>query len=102
MKILEQIKEQIKIEFNHFKFFIDDNEIIIEEDYEIGEDEKNDDDCCDVARENGESIIEKFPTLEISNYYCHRHKYAIVVLKLRDNVPSLARRCGVRNDKFST
>jgi len=86
METLEELKNKIKSEFNHFEIFIEDNEIIIEEDYEIGEDEKNDDDCCDVARENGESIIEKFPTLEISNYYCHRHKYAIVALKLCDNL----------------
>lgn len=26
---------------------------------------------------------EKFPMLEISEYYCHRHKYAIVNLKMK-------------------
>jgi hypothetical protein len=86
MKTLEELKIEIKQEFNHFEIFIEDNEIIIEEDYEMGEDEKNDDDCCDVARENGEAIIEKFSVLEVSNYYCHRHKYAIVALKLCDNL----------------
>lgn len=44
---------------------------------------KNSDDCCDTARENGEMIIAKFPMLEISNYYCHRSKYAIVHLKFK-------------------
>ena len=86
MDALEEIKNKIKIEFNYFEIFIDDNEIIVEEDYYMGEDEKNDNDCCYTARENGESIIEKFPMLEISNYYCHRHKYAIVSLKLCDNL----------------
>lgn len=86
METLEELKDKIKSEFNHFEIFIEDNKIIIEEDYEMGEDENNDDDCCDVARENGESIIEKFLILEISNYYCHRHKYAIVELKLCDNL----------------
>lgn len=84
MENLEDIKVKIKGEFSHFEIFIEDNEIVVEEEYESS-DCKNDDDCCDTARENGESIIEKFPMLEISNYYCHRHKYSIVELKLRDN-----------------
>lgn len=42
---------------------------------------KNDDDCCDQARELGEEICGEFPELEIANYYCHRHKYSIVELK---------------------
>jgi hypothetical protein len=84
---LEGIKTQIEIDFDWVcdNIFIEDNEIIIEEDYEMGEDEKNSDDCCDTARENGEMIIEKFPMLEISSYYCHRSKYAIVNLKLKAN-----------------
>ena len=83
---LSGILESIKREFDFIETaFIEDNEIIVEESYDMGEDEKNDDDCCDTARENGEMIIEKFPMLEISNYYCHRHKYAIVELKLSEN-----------------
>lgn len=84
---LEEIKSKISTEFAWVcdNIFIEDGEIIIEEDYEMGEDEKNSDDCCDTARENGEMIIEKFPMLEISNYYCHRSKYAIVSLKLKPN-----------------
>lgn len=84
---LEEIKTKISIEFAWISdnIFIEDNEIIIEEDYEMGEDEKNSDDCYDTARENGEMIIEKFPMLEISNYYCHRSKYAIVNLRMKPN-----------------
>lgn len=83
---LEEIKSKILIEFDWiYNCLINDNEIIIEEEYEMSEDEKNCDDCCDVARENGEMIIEKFPMLEISNYYCHRSKYAIVNLRMKPN-----------------
>ena len=83
---LEEIKNKILIEFDWiYNCLIDDNEIIIEEEYEMSEDEKNSDDCCDVARENGEMIIDKFPMLEISNYYCHRSKYAIVNLRMKPN-----------------
>ena len=85
--ILEEIKSKISIEFAWIcdNIFIEDDEIIIEEDYVMGEDEKNSDDCCDTARENGEMVIEKFPMLEISNYYCHRSKYAIVSLRMKPN-----------------
>ena len=83
---LEEIKNKILIEFDWiYNCFIDDDEIIIEEEYEMSEDEKNSDDCCDMARENGEMIIDKFPMLEISNYYCHRSKYAIVNLRIKPN-----------------
>jgi len=83
---LEEIKNKILIEFDWiYNCLIDNNEIIIEEEYEMSEDEKNSDDCCDVARENGEMIIDKFPMLEISNYYCHRSKYAIVNLRMKPN-----------------
>jgi len=82
MSTLEELKYKIKSAFSHFEVFIEGNEIVIEEEYDMSEDEKNDDDCFDVARENGEEIIGKFPSLEMSNYYCHRHKYAIVSLRL--------------------
>jgi hypothetical protein len=83
---LEEIQNKILIEFDWiYNCFIDGNEIIIEEEYEMSEDEKNSDDCCDVARENGEMIIDKFPMLEISDYYCHRSKYAIVNLRIKPN-----------------
>lgn len=81
---LREILSSVKKEFDWIETaFIEGNEIVIEESYEIRGDEKNDDDCYDKARENGEMIIEKFPMLEISDYYCHRHKYAIVKLRLR-------------------
>jgi len=83
--MLEQLKEKILIEFNWLDVHIDEKDeyLIIEEDYEMTEDEKNSDDCCDVARENGEMIVAMFPELEIVEYYCHRSKYAIVNLKLK-------------------
>ena len=84
---LEQILSDIKKTFNWVSSaFIENGEIIIEEDYEMSDCEKNDDDCYDTARENGETIIEKFTKLEISNYYCHRHKYAIVHLRIIGNI----------------
>lgn len=64
---------------------IDNDTIIIEESYEMSEDEKNTDDCCDVARDNGDIMVCKFPMLEIIEYYCHRNKYAIVHLKHKSN-----------------
>ena len=81
---LEKIKIQIEKEFDWIDHsFIEEEEIVIEEYYEMSEDEKNSDDCCDQARENGKMIVERFPMLEISNYYCHRSKYAIVHFKMR-------------------
>lgn len=83
---LQKIKEQILKEFNHIdpiEIEIHGDEIVIEEDYEMDDDEKTDQSCYEIAKENGEMIIEKFPQLEISNYYCHRSKYAIVCLKLK-------------------
>lgn len=59
--------------------------ITVEQEYEMDENEKNDDDCCDVAREMGDDIILALPFLEVSNYYCHRHKYSIVELKRREH-----------------
>ena len=84
--VLGEVLSNIKKEFDWIETaFIEDDEIVIEESYEMGSDEKNDDDCYNEARENGEMIIEKFPMLEISKYYCHRHKYAIVELRLVQN-----------------
>ena len=84
--VLGEVLLNIQKEFDWIETaFIEDNSIVVEESYDMGSDEKNDDDCYDIARENGEIIIEKFPMLEISNYYCHRHKYAIVELRLVQN-----------------
>ena len=49
-----------------------------------GEYEDNSDDCYDLARENGEEISKKLPQLELHNYYCHRLKYAITELKIKE------------------
>ncbi len=76
---------KIEREFNHLNIIIEDNLIIAEEYYESDGTEKNDDDCCDLAQENGDEIVEMFPELEVVNYYCHRHKYSIVELKIKEN-----------------
>lgn len=82
MERLDEIRENIIIKHGYFdNVFIEDNILIIEQSYDMGIDEKNDDDCCDEAKENGELIIKEFPELEIVNCYCHRHKYAVVELK---------------------
>lgn len=81
---LEQIA--LKIQSGPLVFcniFVEDNKIVIEEDFERSESQNNDDDCCDVARNNGEIVVEDFPMLEVSNIYSHRHKYAIVELKFK-------------------
>jgi len=82
---LEEIREKIILEFDWiYNCILDNNIIIIEEEYEMEENEKNSDNCCDIARENGEMIIAKFSELEIVDYYCHRSKYAIVNLKFKN------------------
>jgi hypothetical protein len=81
---LEQIASKVKEgSFIHCNVFVEDDTLVIEEDFETNESQKNDDDCCDVARNNGEIVVEDFPMLEVSNVYCHRHKYAIVELKFK-------------------
>lgn len=84
MKKLKELKEKIQKNDGFYNVFVEDNKIIVEESY-YNDDEKNDDDCCDLARENGEMIVKKYPELMIHDYYCHRHKYSIVTLKLSDN-----------------
>jgi len=83
MNNLEEIQSKIlnDDDFDFYAVIIENDILIIEDEYEMSEDEKNSDDCCDVARENGEMIVRKFPELEVFNYYCHRSKYAIVELK---------------------
>lgn len=82
--ILENIKKDILKTFNWIQYcIVDGDTIIIEQEYEMF-DEKNSDDCFDVAKENGEMIIDKFPVLKIDEYYCHRNKYSIVNLKIKD------------------
>jgi hypothetical protein len=85
---LEEIKDKILEEFGHImpvELSILEGEIVFEEDYFMEEDEKTDQYCYEMAKENGEMIVSKFPMLEISNYYCHRSKYSIVCLKLKTN-----------------
>jgi len=81
---LEEIKNDIYQKCQlPFRCFIEGDELIVEDEYEMTTDEKNSDDCCDIARENGEFLVEQYQMLEISDYYCHRNKYAIVKLKLK-------------------
>ena len=85
---LERIKNKILEEFGHImpnELSIIEEEIVFEEDYFMEENEKTDQDCYEIALENGEMIISEFPMLEITNYYCHRSKYSIVSLKLKTN-----------------
>ncbi len=84
MEELLRLKLAIQAQFDWiYEIDVEDNAIIITEDFIPTGDEKNDDDCYDEARETGELIIEKFPRLEIKEYYCHRHKYSIVTLILK-------------------
>ena len=83
IKTIEDIRNEIKEQYGHLLVYVDGGEILVEEDYEMDFGDKNDDDCCDAARENGESIVAKFPMLEVSSYYCHRHKYAIATFVLK-------------------
>lgn len=81
--VKDQIKKNPKPEYRFYDVFVEDDMIIIENEYEMGEDEKNDDDCCDTAQEIGEMIEKDYPFLELHNYYCHRHKYAITEMKIK-------------------
>jgi hypothetical protein len=81
---LSDIVNEIRDSFTNLdKIYFEKDFIIVEDYYHMSTDEKNDDDCFDNAKEIGEMIIDKFPMLEIYNYYCHRHKYSIVELKLK-------------------
>lgn len=85
MKTLEEISLKSRNDFLHLEISIQDGLLVVEEDFWATGDEKNDDDCCDQAQENGDEIVEMFPQLEVVNYYCSRHKYSIVELKLKEN-----------------
>ncbi len=83
---LEEIALEVQKKYGNIfeTVFVDDDTIICEEYWEYNGC-KNDDDCCDQVRENGEMVVENFHMLEISNYWCHRHKYAIVEFKLKQS-----------------
>jgi hypothetical protein len=84
MESLEEIRDRLIKTYNWFDdCFIENGHIIIEESYEMSEDEDTDNECYDNARETGELIIQHFTMLEIVEYYCHRHKYSIVNLRLK-------------------
>lgn len=77
-KLLE-VKERFQSEFE--TVFIEGGSLVVEDSFE-DTGCKNDDDCYDQALENANRIKEIFPELEIVEYYCHRHKYAICELKV--------------------
>lgn len=81
---LQEIYDIVKSENIDDDVILSDNLLIIKKHYEMTEYEKNSDDCCDVARELGEEIILNIPNLEIANYYCHRNKYSIVELQIKN------------------
>ena len=85
MKTLEHIRQEIieQTTFSPINLMVDKDILILEEPYRQEEWEKNDDDCYDAARENGEEIVEKFPELEMTEYLCHRHKYAVTYFELK-------------------
>ena len=82
MKELKAIVEQIEASFPWLTCTIDDGSIIAEQDYECDE-ETDAGDVADAARETGQVIEVHFPRLEMTEYYCHRCKYAITEFKLK-------------------
>ena len=87
---LELIACQLNVKFGtlYDRIFVEDSMIICEESYDNYDDE-NDNNCYEAARRNGILLTNAFPMLEIANYYCHRHKYAIVELKLKEETKTV-------------
>lgn len=81
-KTLEDCAEMIRSRFSFDRVFINDDCIIIEEEWS-GEC-KNDDDCFDEASAHGEMVIEEMPELEVAYTDCHRHKYSVTALKIKN------------------
>lgn len=77
--------QNLKIQEKHsdLNVVLEDDTIIVEEDYYNYDGDDTDNTCYQNAKENGEMIVEDFPMLEITEYYCHRHKYSVVCLKLK-------------------
>lgn len=82
-KLIADILQKFSHLESNFVYWDFDKKILtVEQDFQATGEEKNDDDCCDEARECGEEIVEAFPQLELIRYFCHRHKYSITKLKL--------------------
>lgn len=82
---LEDIKDEL-LKYNLYdNVSIEGGELIIGSHYDLSYNAKNDDDCCDNAREIGESVIEQFPILEISEYTCNKWVYSIVCLRIKSS-----------------
>jgi hypothetical protein len=79
---LESLKDAIVGYFSFDDVKVIDGEIVIEESW--SGDCKNDEDCSDAAVENGNMVVEEFPGLEVVECECHRHKYSITTLKLKE------------------
>lgn len=78
---MKEILAKVKEAFPEYEVFVENNVLVVEEYWESNGC-KNDDDCSDNAQDIGEKIVNNFPQLEVFDYYCHRHKYSIVELKL--------------------
>lgn len=77
---LEDIVEKLIDSIEYYTISLVDDMIIVQGEWEDNGC-KNDDDCCNEARDIGEEIIKEYSNLEIYGNYCHRHKYTIVELK---------------------
>ena len=75
---LVEVKKRFIKEFDNI--YIEDNIIIIQ-DYFNNAYCKNDNDCYSHALDNATIIREMFPEMELVDYYCHKHKYAICELR---------------------
>ena len=81
---LNKVRDIIDVNWPHYDLiFIEDDTIVIENSFE-NIDCKNDDDCYDHAREIGEEVVAKLSYLEIKDYCCHRGKWAITTLKVKE------------------
>jgi len=81
MDRLKELSTILSREELHYNVTTYNDTLVIEEEW-FDNGCKNDDDCIDYGYEISSAIIERFPELELVEVECHRHKYAIVVLKL--------------------
>jgi len=70
-------------EFESLRLLLEDDLIIVEEEWESDGEEDTSNACHENALSLGEAIECEYPELMISNYYCARNKYSVVEFKLR-------------------
>ena len=68
---------------------LDNDTIIVEVSCYGGEDA-----CWDTKCEYHDDLVKEFPELEVSESYTHRHKYAIINLKLKEDWDSVSKPVG--------